>query len=178
MKQTDIQIVSRLTGFVAVLACAVLLTASAGFAQQADQASLREVSSPSGIGVKPSLSPSSLLDASRISWSHSYSVSFFSGGNTSGSVGLLRTTMFYDISDNLKLSVNLGMTHNPGALWGDKHNHNAQFLPGFQLDWRPSEKVFMSISVQTYNGWTSPYNYYRGYHGSRYYSSPGVWSLD
>lgn len=164
---------SALTYCLVALCVMFAFTVSAS-AQHADQASVREVTTTgNGIGVKPATSALSLLDASRISWSHSYSVAFFSGGGTSGSVGLIRSTMFYDITDNLKLSLNLGMTHNPGALFGSNEQHNAGFLPGFQLDWRPSEKVFMSLSVQTYNGYTMPY------YGSSYYRHPGsIWYLE
>jgi hypothetical protein len=151
---------------------ALLALAVPGTAQTTDKAALQQMGTTSGIGVKPAASPVSLLDASRITWSNSYSVSFFSGSGTSGSMGLWQTTMHYALSDNLNLSLNLGVTHNPGALWGNEQT-DAGFLPGFQLDWRPSEKVFMSLSVQTYNGYTSPY-----YHSSRYRHPGSVWFLD
>lgn len=131
-------------------------------AQQADVASLNSASSTGGFGMKPYPSPFSLLDASRITWSHSYSVSFFSGGNNSGSVGMLSSTMFYELSPRLSLAINLGMLHNTGALWGDGESR-AEFLPGFRLDWRPSDKVFMSVSFQRYYGEWPPY-YGRGYY--------------
>ncbi len=118
---------------------------------------------PTGLGVKPALTPWSLLSSDKITWSHSYSVSYFSGGNTSSSVGLLHTTMNYEISSKLSLSVNLGMRHNAGALFGSGE-HDASVLPGFRLDYRPSDNVFMSVSVQTYEGYVYPYygrNYYR-----------------
>lgn len=140
------------TILVLVLACAVS-------AQQADVASLREssASAQSGFGVNPAGNPFSLIDLSRISWSHSYSVSFFSGGNSSGSVGLLNTSMDYEISSKLHLSVNLGVMHQPGALWnGDQSGTN--FLPGFRLDYRPSKNFHISISAQEYGGYISPYN--------------------
>jgi hypothetical protein len=132
-------------------------------AQQADVASLREstANAKSGIGISPAGNAFSLLDLSRIKWSHSYAVSFFSGGNTSGSIGLLNTTMNYDISSKLHLAVNLGVLHSPGAMFG-RGESKANILPGFRLDYRPSENVLMSISFQKYAG-------YRPLYGGRYY---------
>ena len=152
---------------------AVLILVSCALAQDDPQNYVKPTQTPavSGIGVKPASSPWSLLDMSRISWSHSYSVSFFSGGGSSGSVGLLNTSMFYDISDKLKLTVNLGMLHDPSALWNDG-DRSASVLPGFRLDFNPSDKVSMSIEVQKVAGYfMTPY----GYNGYR--SANGPWIL-
>lgn len=150
---------------------ALLLMVSVVSAGELSEAPPKSTSQVSGIGVKPAASPWSLLDMSRISWSHSYSVSFFSGGGTSSSVGLLQTSMLYDISDKLKLTVNLGMLHNPSALWNDGDS-NARFLPGFRLDFRPSDKVSMTLEVQQVAGYyMTPYGY------SGYRSVAGPWFL-
>jgi hypothetical protein len=37
--------------------------------------------------------------------------------------------------------------HNTGAIWGDGNN-DATVLPGFMLDYHPSDKFQMSIMVQ------------------------------
>jgi len=148
----------------------VLLFIGVVSAQQADLAELQTNSVRTDLGVKAAHSPWSLLDASRITWSHSYSVSFFSGGGSSGSLGMLNSSLLYELSSSLHLTLNLGVLHNTGALWGNG-DHSASFLPGFRLDYRPSEKFFMSISVQQYNGYASPY-----YDGSyRYSRSPYFW---
>ena len=132
-------------------------------AQQADVASARQTAEEagSGIGVTPARSSFSLLDGSRITWSHSYSVSFFSGGNVSGSVGFLSSTMHYEISTRLSLAVNLGVVHNTSALWGSGQ-HNATLLPGFRLDYRPADNIFMSVSYQQYPGGYVPSYWSRG----------------
>ena len=134
-------------------------------AQQADVASLKESSanSVSGLGISPAKSPFSLIDLSRIKWSNSYSVAFFSGGGSSGSVGLWNTSMDYQISSKLFLAVNVGVLHNPSSLWG-RSESNATILPGFRLDYRPSDKFMMSISVQQGVGYYDPY-YSHGYRG-------------
>lgn len=138
----------------------ILVLAGSLGAQQADIASLRESTSRAntGLGVNPTSNAYSLLDISRINWSHSYSVAFFSGGGSSGSVGMLSTTMNYDISSKLHLAVNLGIMHNPGALWNQNTDGQASFFPGIRLDFRPSDKVFMSLSVQKVAGYNSPYS--------------------
>lgn len=125
----------------------VLLCCSSLAAQQIDMAPMNPTANAGGIGAKSSFSPWSLLDGSRITWSHSYSVSFFSGGNSSGSLGMLNSSMLYEISPELTLALNLGVLHNAGAVFGDGE-YGAEFLPGFRLDWHPSEKFFMSVSFQ------------------------------
>jgi hypothetical protein len=131
------------------------LAASAA-AQSSDVAKLNDITRASSLGIKPAPSPFSLLDLSRLHWSHSYSLSFFSGSGYSGSVGLLSTSMLYDLSSKLSFGLNLGVAHNTGALWGDGSSQ-ASFLPGFWLDFHPSSKFNMSISVQKYEGSYYPF---------------------
>ena len=137
----------------------VMGLAVSAFGQSADEAALEEINSTSTVGIKPAVTPFSLIDLSRVKWSHSYSVSFFSGGDYSGSMGLFRTNMFYELSPKLSLSFNLGVAHNTGAIWGDGSS-DATLLPGFRLDYHPSDKFRMSLGVQTYSGYVWPY-YYR-----------------
>ena len=137
----------------------VLGLAMPAFGQLSDEATLNDVNRSSALGIKPAVSPFSLIDLSRGKWSTSYSVSFFSGGEYSGSMGVFHTSMFYEFSSKLSLSLNLGIAHNTGAVWGDGSS-NASLLPGFRLEYHPSEKFRMSIGVQTYGGYASPY-YYR-----------------
>ncbi len=136
-----------------------LLFATTAFAQFADQAKLNESGKAYSFGVKPAVSPFSLLDLSRIRWSTSYSVGYISGNGYGGSMGVLNTSAFYEFSPKLSMQLNLGIAHNTGAIWGDGKN-NATVLPGFQLDYHPSEKFHMSIGVQRYSGFLTP-GYYR-----------------
>ncbi len=142
---------------------AIVITLMVGLAlpvwgQSSDEAALDDYNRSSALGIKPAATPFSLIDLSRVRWSNSYSVTFFSGGDYSGSIGIYRTTMFYDFSSKLSLSLNLGIAHNTGAIWGDGSS-NASLLPGFTLDYHPSEKFRMSIGLQTYGGYPL-YNYY------------------
>jgi hypothetical protein len=134
----------------------VVLTFVCGVAgaQQADVAAVKQAVSEYPLG-RAVTSPFSLLDASRMSWSHSYSISFFSGGNGSGSLGLLNSTMTYELSSKLSLAINLGIMHNVGSLFGSG-NRDATVLPGFAVDYHPSNRFRMSLVVQQYNGLLQP----------------------
>jgi hypothetical protein len=66
--------------------------------------------------------------------------------------------MFYDFSPKLTLALNLGLAHDPGALFGNgARTANSSFLPGFALDYHPSDKFRMSIIYQQFNGGYAPY---------------------
>ncbi|MFZ1682587.1 MAG: hypothetical protein WAU88_00515 [Candidatus Zixiibacteriota bacterium] len=141
----------------------VLVIGSSAFAQLSDMATLKNTQTSQGlVGVKPASNPWSLLDLSRIKWSNSYSVSYFSGGGGSGSAGMLRSNMFYEFSPKLSMSVNLGLVHNLGGVYGDA-NSRPTILPGFSLDYHPSSKFQMSISVQRVSGMFAPGYGYWGY---------------
>jgi len=149
----------------------VMLLATATQAQFVeDMPAQPEQTKAAPLGVDAVRSPFSLFDLSRISWSHSYSVSFFSGGLGSGSAGLWSSVMHYDLSNSLSLSVNLAVSHNSGAVWGDGSS-DASFLPGFRLDYHPSEKFRMIIDFQQVDGrMSSMYGpYYSNPHRSTYW---------
>ena len=138
-----------------------LLAASVA-GQMSDMGSVKASSGASGLGTRPVSSPFALIDFSRVKWSHSYSVSFFSGGMGSGSAGLFRSSMFYEFSDKLSLSLNVGIAHT-GALW-QTDARDAVLLPGFVLDYHPSDKFRMTFMVQRVGGFYDPYA-----HGSSYW---------
>ncbi len=122
-------------------------------AQLSDRADLDAASQNRVLGVRPAANPFSLLDFSRVRWSHSYSVSFFSGGNSSGSLGLLTSNMTYDLSSKLSLSFKLGVAHSGGP-WSV--GREATLLPGFRLDYHPSEKFRLVFMVERLNGMYNP----------------------
>lgn len=134
-------------------ALTVFALASLASAQMADRAELENLQNSPGLTIKPAADLFSLLDMSKIRWSHSYSVGFFSGGNASGSVGLLNSTMFYDVSKSLSLSINLGVAHSGGS-WGE--GRQATILPGFTLDYHPSDKFRMTFMIQRYDAVLNP----------------------
>ncbi len=137
------------------LTIAVLVVcAVSASAQLSDQVALDNTTRANALGVAPVARTSSLIDLSRLRWSHSYSLAYYSG-SYSGSAGMLNTTMFYDFSRSLSLAVNIGILHNPGAIWGDQKN-SAKVLPGFLLDYHPSDKFRLSIGMQTRYGGYHP----------------------
>ena len=152
-----------------ILALVLVLTVTVtALGQSSDEAKLNALAQSNSLGIKPTASPFSLLDLSRMRFSHSYSVSFFSGDGYSGSVGMLNSMMLYELSSKFSLGFNLGIAHDVGAMWSNG-NHSASVFPGFWLDFHPSDRFRMSISVQRYPGIYSPYSYRR-------YIEPHYWS--
>lgn len=135
-----------------------LLATATASAQLTETAEINEIASKPSYGLKPAVSSFSLLDFSRIKWSHSYSVTYFSGGGSNNTTGLLNTGMFYEFSSKLSLAVNIGISHNAGAIWGDA-NSNPEVLPSFRLDYKPSDNFHISVGMETYRGYLTPYDY-------------------
>jgi len=117
------------------------------------------------LGLKPASHPFSLIDFSKLKWTHSYSISFFSGGGTSGTNGLYVSNIFYEFSSKLSLSLKLGIAHDPGSLFDRNGGQNANFLPGIHLDYHPSPNFTISAGFDTYQ--QNLYNYYNPYYNFR-----------
>jgi hypothetical protein len=110
--------------------------------------------------LKPAVSPFSLIDLSRVKWSHSYSVSYFSGGGYSGSQGLYIGSLFYEFSPSLSMNINLGIGHNPGAMFNSNLNSDARFYPSVNLDYHPSDNFRLHVGFTSYPGiYYNPYIY-------------------
>lgn len=150
------------------------LIAVAAFVQAAENAPVGTPTASSQGVLKGADNPFSLLSSSRIRWSNSYSVSFFSGGGRSGSVGLLNTSMLYELSPAWSLGLNVGILHNPGMLLGDRKNE-ATFLPGLRLDFHPSQSFRMILDVRSVTGALNPYDRAAGFWSDPIY--PFDWSL-
>ncbi len=135
----------------------VMVVSTLSMAQLSDQAELERNSQLGGLGQSAVGNPFSLLDLSRINWSHSYSVSYFSGGGASGSGGLWQTSMYYEFSPKLSLNLNLGIAHTGNLI--SSTSRETTFLPGFSLDYHPSNKFRVSLMFQTYRGNNNPYAY-------------------
>ncbi|MFQ5607504.1 MAG: hypothetical protein ACE5GA_06120 [Candidatus Zixiibacteriota bacterium] len=159
--------VMRRTVRTSLLSC-VILAALAGVSvgQMQDLEDLRAIKSRSSVSLTPSQNPFSLLDLSRLKWSHSYSLSFGSGSSGSGSFGLYTSSLLYEFSPSLSMAFSLGVGHDPGALFDRTRQSNADLFPAFALDYHPNEKFRMSLSVARV-----PYTYSR--FGDRYGSSYG-----
>ena len=146
-----------------ILLALVIFAFNIGSTQMTDQVELKNINSNYS-GIAPASKPFSLIDLSRINWTHSYSVSFFSGGGTSGTSGLYFGNIFYEFSKSLSLDIGIGIAHNPGALFDNAIGNDAQFYPSLNLDYHPSEKFRLSIGVARV-----PVSYYSPYYGSDHY---------
>ena len=125
---------------------------------------------PSKMGVRPRGFLESLLDPSRFSMSHSYSVSMFSVGGQTMSQGLYLNTMDFKFSDPLTMQVSIGYLHQPfGGMDSQNPMNGKVFLERARLEYKPSDKTYFSIDFRQYPGsMMSPY-YYRpgGYYPLR-----------
>ncbi len=105
---------------------------------------------PNILGAKSNSNNFSLLVPSRLKIYQSYSFSYFSNGNTNGSLGIYTTTLNYQISSPLSLSLSLNYLHQPLSVfgksdWGIKNS----VLPNFQLNYRPNSNFSFMINVIT-----------------------------
>lgn len=169
---TDIEIFAMKFRFFFVV---VVLVVSAALAVQAtENAPVGGPNTVSQSSLKGAANPFSLLSSSRIRWSNSYAVTFFSGGGRSGSLGILNTSMFYELSPKLSLGLNVGVLHNPSSLWGDKKS-NPMLLPGMRLDFHPSRAFRMIVDIRSVSGAMYPYDRSAGFWYDPIY--PYDWSL-
>ncbi len=146
--------------FFAFIFIALFLTTAVA-AQFVDDVSYQGYQRSNSLGVAPAVSPFSLIDFSRVRWSNSYSVSFFSGGNSSGSIGMWNSNMSYDLSRSLSIAFSVNLVHNPGGLLGNTNN-DACILPGFSLDYHPSRNFNLRIDYRTLD-YRNDFWYRRGY---------------
>lgn len=94
--------------------------------------------------------PFRLLDLSKLSFRHSYSVSYMSSSGYSASQGVYTTSIGYQISDPLYVQLDLGLLHQPGALFGgDSRQLDASVRPNFFLRYAPSNRFSFTVDVRT-----------------------------
>lgn len=130
-----------------------------------------DASSATSIGSNSYESKFSLLDPSRFSMQHSYSVVYSSVGGTGQTIGLYMNSMRYQISNSLDVNVALGWYHRPGMMFsgGDRGTTDyGTILPNIRLLYQPSEKFRLMIGFETLPG---VYSNGRGYQ----YSPFGAW---
>lgn len=142
-----------------ILLALIILLYNVGSAQMADEVDIKNITT-NYTGIVPASKPFSLIDLSKVQWSHSYSLSYFSGGGSSGSMGLYYGNIFYEFSSSLSLDVGIGISHNPGALFNNSVGNDANFYPSINLDYHPSDNFRLSIGIAR-----MPYNYYNPYYG-------------
>jgi hypothetical protein len=100
----------------------------------------------------------SLLDPSRFSMSHSYTVSFTSSGGEGHMMGLYMNTMNYQFSDPLSVTVHVGYRHQPFAPANTRQLEDATgVLSGFELEYRPAKNFFLKIEYGATPYLSNPY---------------------
>ncbi len=119
------------------------------------------VNAPSGLGW-------GLLDPSRFRMKQSYSLSYMSGSEGSGSMGMYTNTIEYQLFKPLTLHVGLGYLHQPfgsrGANAAGLAVDDGFFIPSAGLEYRPSENFLLMVDFRQYPSGTSPYSRW-GYGG-------------
>ncbi len=102
------------------------------------------------LGVKSESKNWSLLDPQRLKLHHGYTFSYFSNSRYSGSMGVYTTTLDYQLSDPLSLTLSLNYLHQPLSVFGhDNAGVKNDILPNFQLRYKPSNSFSLWINVVT-----------------------------
>ncbi len=121
------------------------------------------------------LSPSNgglfgLFSPDRFYMSHSYGLTYYTGGGQSGSMGIYTNTMNFKLSDPLFLRVNMGLQHQPFGGPKIYENQGAQFLHGAELIYQPNRNLQMTVGYSN-NPFYSGY----GFYPNPFYRSPGLY---
>jgi hypothetical protein len=103
----------------------------------------------------------SLFDPSRLTMSHSVSMSYFSMGGRGLSQAMYLNTMQYQISNPLSLSVQWGIQNYPYNSFSKDNPafRNGLFLSGAELKYQPSDKFEMRFQYSQMPGLYNPYLY-------------------
>ncbi|EQB62730.1 MAG: hypothetical protein RBG1_1C00001G0309 [candidate division Zixibacteria bacterium RBG-1] len=99
----------------------------------------------------------SLLDLSRLKIRNSYTVSYLSSGNRSGSFGLFVTSFEYQLSNPLNIQVDLGYLHQPFSMGRNNIDINSRILPNVRVNYSPSPYFNLSVNFMSMG---NQYRYY------------------
>jgi hypothetical protein len=107
--------------------------------------------------------------------SHSFSLSYFSFGGQSISQSMYLNTLNYQISDPLSLSVQWGIRAFPHNTLGNNSTllNGGLFFSGAELNYRPTDNLFIKFEVNRmpyYNSYRYPYRPYQ----SNFWNEDGV----
>lgn len=136
------------------LALAAVLAASVSRADAPVQTAPEHVGQTAADAQTTSLynaaTPFRLLDPSRLTMNHSYSLSYFSGPAGGQSVGMYMNSIGYQLAKPLYLQVDLALMHDPAALVGKgSASSGVRVLPNFSLRYTPSPKFNLMVDVRT-----------------------------
>lgn len=159
-----------------ILLLLMVACAAQGHAQLRSQAEKKPIDVVGGITSPLSGSFLGLFSPDRFVMNHSYSMTYFSGGGMSGSMGVYMNTMNFKLSNPLYLRVNMGVEHQP---FGGKRiygNEGAHFLHGAELIYQPNQNFQMQVGYSNnpfYGGYGyQPNPFYRpGPAGNPFYDA-------
>jgi len=162
----------RLSISLAVLLALSLLNPTLTQAQFRQDKNAPSISDRIGTPYSPTTSIFSFIDPSKFHMQQSYSLSFISSGNTSGSLGLYTNRISYTINQNLQLIADIGYLHQPFSSLGNMplSLDKGQLLYGGELRYRPTENSLIQLRFENapsylwqrnsnYNYFNSPYRY-------------------
>jgi hypothetical protein len=143
---------------------ALVVIPSIGLAQVVDSGDTQGFSNylRSGNSYGLGIQPISLLDPSRMTFSHSISSSYISVGGEGVMRNLFMETIGYRISNPLMLTVNLGYLQTPySSFEPDNTFMSGSFVGSAALTWRPKKNMFLHFEVANYPKYGyGYYNYY------------------
>lgn len=139
--------------WLSIVAALLCLSYTVAHAQTTDIKS----GSKSLLGVESGTKGFSLLDPARFKMYNSYTFSYFSSGKYSGSYGIYTTTLNYQLSNPLSLTLSLNYLHQPLSVFGrDDLGIKNSIYPNFQLNYRPNNNFSFMINILTF---PSPYGW-------------------
>ncbi len=107
------------------------------------------------------------FDPGKLTMRHSYSLMYSTFGGQSMSLGVYTNSMMYRFSDVLDLQTDISLMHSPFSSGGNKNDFGGLFLSRAQLNYRPSDNLWLQIQYREVppmywmNGYRNP-NYYYG----------------
>jgi hypothetical protein len=118
-------------------------------------------------GKTMALGTGGLLDPSRFSVSQSYSMSFSSGSGGESWDGLYLSTLSYQLAVPVTLSLDLGLAHQPGALFkagpmNRQFDASAVVMPRLELKYQPFRNTLIRVQYLNSKGLSSRSPYYWG----------------
>ena len=90
-----------------------------------------------------------LLDPSRFKIGHTISSSYASIGGHGVLTNMYLANIEYKLANPLDIRLSLGFANSQGALFGPKKSASA-IIPGFELNYHPSNKFNLIINYQQY----------------------------
>lgn len=115
-------------------------------AQTVDQQEVRAINDKYDLSLskKPEVP---FFDLSRLNLRNSYSISFYSGNGYSGTMAMYSGSLLYKLRQNMSISFNLDVLHQPNALFDSRGtSSDIKLIPSGTFDWRPSKHFRMQIN--------------------------------